>query len=295
MAKTATKEKMAVSETTPATIPEAPATNLVPGFLGEYTGPLGTENIDSSDVNIPRLKLGQSMTPEVKDRVVNDGDLFHSITKQVLIPVGKAGLVIPVAYVKEYVLWRDRQDGGGIFARARRTQVRDEIRYAWDKPNSTFEHKIKGAIKVTWRTKTFIEEDGLDKFGSAIPGDRDSSPAATAHFNYIICLPDHDYEMVAISLNRSSAKKAKDWNAMLKMGHVPMFARQFNLSAVSDQNDAGDKFYNYSITPAGFVQSQEIFNQLRTLHEELGQSTLTVDWSDEEAARHSGGDAPEKF
>ncbi len=293
---------MAKSAEAPANVPattEAPATGLaiVPDYLREYQGPLGTENIDNADVNIPRLKLGQSMTPEVKDQTVKDGDLFHSITKQVLIPAGTSGIVIPVAYVKEYILWRDRNDGGGIFARAKRTVLPNgEVRYAWDKPNSSFEHKVKGAVKVTWRTKTYIEEDGLDKFGSSIPNDRDSQPAATAHFNYILALPELDGQLVAVSFNRSSAKKAKDLNAMLKMGSVPMFARQFSMGALPDQNDAGDRFYNYSITPAGFVKSQDAFDQLRKMHLDLSERSLEVDWTDEE--RGSGAAAAaeaEKF
>jgi hypothetical protein len=254
----------------------------VPDWAKEYAGPLGTENIDTQDVNIPRLKLGQSMTPEVKDKLVNDGDMFHSITKQVIIPLGSAGVIVPVAYQKEYILWRDRGDGGGIFARAKRTVLNDgSIKYAWDKPNSVFSHKIKGAVKVEWKTKQFIEDDGLAEFGSSIKGDSESAPAATAHFNYILYLPSSG-DMVAISFNRSSSKKAKDFNAMLKMGSAPMFMRCFNLAALQDQNDAGDKFFNYSITPYGFVQDQQLFNNLQRMHLELKDRGATVDFSDEE-------------
>lgn len=254
----------------------------MPEWAKEYSGPMGTENIDNDDVNIPRLKLGQSMTPEVKDGLVKDGDMFHSITKDVLIPVGAQGIVIPVCYVKEYVLWRDRNDGGGIFARAKRAvDENGNVRYAWDKPNSVFTTKIKGAVKVEWRTKRFIDEDGLGEFGSMIPGDKESQPAATAHFNYVMYMPENG-QMVAVSLNRSSAKKAKDLNAMLKMGSAPMFMRCFKLGAIPDQNDAGDKFYNYSIVPAGFIQDQQLFRDLQKLHNDLRDKGITVDWSDEE-------------
>jgi hypothetical protein len=288
--------KTAPAENAPAIVETNTNIAVVPEYLKEYAGPLGTENIDVDDVNIPRLKLGQSMTPEVKDGIVKDGDLFHSITKEVLIPVGQSGIIIPVAYMKEYILWRDRQDGGGIFARARRVVTPDgDIRYAWDKPNSTFEHKIKGALKVTWRTKGFVDEDGLDRFGSAIPSDRDSQPAATAHFNYIVCLPDLGHQLVALSFNRSSAKKAKDLNAMLKMGNVPMFARQFKLGSLPDSNDAGDRFFNYSITPAGFIQSPTLFEELKRMFADLSHRDVAVDWSDEEKGSTAGEAEREKF
>lgn len=265
----------------------------MPDFLKDYQGPLGTESIETEDVNIPRLKLAQGLTPEVKDKLVNDGDLFHSITKQIIIPQGQTGLVIPVAYSKEYILWRDRKDGGGIFARAKRVLHGGEVRYAWDKPNSSFEHKLQGTVKVIWKTREFIDQDGLDKFGSSFPQDGESQPAATAHFNYIMALPDFDYTLVAVSFARSSAKKAKDLNAMLKMGGAPMFARVFQLGAVPAQNEQGDRYFNYSVMPAGFIQDATAFQNLRRLHQDLSAKSFDVDWSDEEGGQKSAAAAQE--
>jgi hypothetical protein len=287
MAKTpaAAKAAPAAEEQLPATQEAggalAPVGTAMPDWAKEYQGPLGTENIDTQDVNIPRLKLGQSMTPEVKDKLVNDGDMFHSITKEVIIALGSSGIVVPVAYQKEYILWRDRNDGGGIFARAKRVVMQDgAVRYAWDKPNSTFQTKIKGVQKVEWRTKQFIDEDGLDQFGTMIKGDAESPPAATAHFNYVMYLPERG-DMVALSFARSAAKKAKDMNAMLKMGSAPMFMRCFRLNAVPDQNEAGDKFYNYGVVPAGFIQDKTTFDNLQRIYMELRDKGVNVDFSDE--------------
>jgi hypothetical protein len=274
-------------------LPVVPDTNLpateVPEWLQSYTGPMGTDNIDSTDINMPRLKLGQSMSPEVKDRLVNEGDLFHSITKEVLIPVGQKGIIIPICYAKEYVLWRDRSDGGGIFARAKRVRLPGGlVKYEWDKPHQEFTTKLGGKVKVTWKTGKYIEDDGLGGFGTQIPGDQESGPAATAHFNYVVMLPALGQQMVAISFNKSSAKKAKDLNAMLKMGNAPIFGRQFNLGAVPDQNNAGDKFFNYGITPAGFVASADLAKHLHRLHIDLSERGVNVDFSDEDGG--SGGD-----
>lgn len=273
------------------------ATDVLPDYLAGYTGPTGTDNIDNKDINIPRLKLGQSMTEEVKDKTVDDGDFFHSITKEVLIKVGHAGLIIPVAYVKEYILWRDLQDGGGIFARARRTiQPDGSVKYAWDKPGQSFETKIKGVVPVKWTTGQFIEEDGLGDFGSSIRGDTESHPAATAHFNYIVAMPERNYEVLAVSLSKSAAGKAKDWNSMLKMGGAPMFARLFNISAVPDQNDQGQKYFNYGITPAGFLTDKDAFEALKKLNGEMTEKGVVVDWTDEEASRGSEpADGKEQF
>jgi hypothetical protein len=169
------------------------------------------------------------------------------------------------------------------------------IRYAWDKPNTVFKTKIKGVINAEWKTKQFIEEDGLGEFGSMINGDPDSQPAATAHYNYIMYLHGTG-DMVALSFNRSSAKKAKDLNAMLKMGSAPMFMRCFQIGAVPDQNDAGDKFYNYATVPAGFVQDKVLFDSLQRMYTEFSDKGVNVDWSDETGqAAQSANNEREKF
>ncbi len=268
---------------------------VTPDYLSGYQGPSGTDNIDSTDVNIPRLKLAQGLTPEVKEKIVEDGDFFHSITKERIIKVGDRGLVVPIAYTKEFILWNDINAGGGIFARAKRVVLADgSIKYAWDKPGQTFETKVKGIVPVKWTTAQYIEEDGLGQFGSSMKDDKESQPAATAHYNYIVALPEYGYEILAVSLSRTATKTAKDWNAMLKMGSAPMFARVFSLFSKPDQNDQGQQYFNYGIVPAGFVSEQAIFEQLKKLNAELGAKGINVDWSDEES-RSAGADESEKF
>src|SRR5690242_16188553 len=108
----------------------------------DYRGETGTEDIDSKDVNIPRLKLCQALSKEVKDRLAQEGDMINSVTKEIICPRGSKFLVIPICYSKEYILWRPQEDGGGILARARKAILPDgTVRYKWDKPNQSFEVK----------------------------------------------------------------------------------------------------------------------------------------------------------
>lgn len=258
--------------------------NMIPDFMREIAGPTGQENIDASDVNIPRLKLGQSMTPEVKDKLAEEGDFIHNITRQVIIPAGTTAAIIPICYSKQFILWRDRKDqGGGILARANRVKTADGVRYAWDKPNTEFSIKVGGKIAVTWKTARFIEDDGLGVWGSEVPNDPTSGVAATAHYNYVIMLPEHGNQMVAISLARTAAKPAKDLNAMMKMGTAPIFGRVFRLGSTRQEKD-GTSFFNYQFLPAGFVQDRALFENLKSLHADLQEKGVNVDFSDEEGS-----------
>ncbi len=259
----------------------------VPAYLADYTGPTGSETIETEDVTIPRIKLAQSMTPEVQQGTVPLGALFLNVTGEVLAAPGAPLPIIPIVQGKEFILWKDRQfDGGGIFARA--MKVFDEkiqkTRYLWDKPNQTFENKIKNIQKVTWHTLTYVDENAMDKFGSANVDDPDSHPAATAHHNYVVVLPTFDNLVAALSLSNSGVKKAKDFNAMLKMGNAPIFARMFSVMSVDETNPAGDEFKNYDFKPAGFVEAQETFEFTKALHANFSAKGFTVDQSDEEGS-----------
>jgi hypothetical protein len=266
----------------------------VPDYLRDYAGPRGTEHITSDDLTIPRIKVGQSMSDEVKNKDLEEGALFVNVTGEVIAEPGVQLPFVPIVFAKEYILWRPRKDnGGGILARAKPVHDGGRVRYKWDNPNQSFDVKVEGKVPVTWTTKEYIDEDGLGDWGSEIPGDKTSGIAATAHYNYVVALPTLDNTIAALSLSRTAAKKAKDLNAMLKMGSTPMFARVFTVQTVDDHKD-DDKFKNYKFRPAGHVQDEGDFLFYRDVAKSMNERGFTVDQSDGGDASDSstGGDKP---
>lgn len=260
----------------------AQTSSKLPDFMKKYQGE-GQSDIASEDIKMPRLKIGQAMSPEVKDKKAEEGDLIHNITGQVICKAGEQLKVIPVAYSKEYILWYDRNGPkkGGIAARAKRVDEKGVIRYKWDKPNTKIEDKLDNKLPVEYNTKEYIDQDGLGDWGSQIPGDAESKPAASTHYNYVFMLPDHGNEMIAFSMSKTAAKKAQELNTMLKMGGAPIYGRVFNLSTFIDQ--AGeDKFANIHFDPAGLVSDEKMFMDLRSLYHNLKDKQIDVDFSDEE-------------
>jgi len=258
-----------------------------PDYLKGYSGPTGSENIDVKDVTIPRILIGQSMSPEVKAGNVEEGDLFLNITGEVLAKKGVPLPFAPLVVGKEFILWRDRDDGGGIFARARRTETPEGVIYAWDKPNQSFEHKVGGKVKVKWTTGKCVEQDGLGDWGSEIPGDKESKIAATAHHNIIVALPTHGDLIAAFSLSKSQSKRAKDFNAMLKLGSAPIFARMF--TATTEEEVSGEnKYSNVRMLPAGFVPDAASFERYKGMALGFVGVSVTVDHTGGES---QGGDA----
>jgi hypothetical protein len=166
--------------------------------------------------------------------------------------------VLIIGTSKEYILWNPRDDGGGILARAKPVIEKGVKRYKWDKPNRQFEVRIDGTITVTWQTRDYIDEDGLGKWGSEIPGEEDSKPAATEHHNYLVMLPTHN-TVAAISMAKTGVKVARDLNAAIMLSaeeddrSKPLCRAKFNVITVDDINDSGDEFKNWRFKPNGFL------------------------------------------
>lgn len=237
--------------------------NQLPDYLRNYEGPTGAEGIENDDLTIPRIYLAQGLTPAVKDGKVNDGDLFLNLTETALAEAGEPLVIVPLIRTKEYLLWRNREDDdGGVMARA---TLRDDGKYHWDKPHETFETVYgKPPKKVVYETGDPFEstdEEGLHVWGSSFPEDPDSPPAAAVHYNYIVMLPEHDGMIAGISLSKTQVGRAKDFNAMLKLGNAPIFARKFVVVSEDDKRGNND-FKNYRFRPAGFVDEATMRSNL---------------------------------
>jgi hypothetical protein len=263
-----------------------PANTALPDYLRNYRGPTGAENIDREDITIPRLKIAQAIADEVKNGQLQEGDLYLNVTGEALWSPGDKPLkAVIVAITKEYILWRPRKDGGGILARAKPVMHNGTKRYQWDKPNQSFDVRIDGKVKVTWKTKRYIDEDGLGNWGTEIPGNKDSSPAATEHHNYVVVLPDRDNIVAAISMTRSGVKRAKDWNTKIKMrgASTVVHSTQWLIETTDDQNSNGDRYKNWLIKAVpGFVAPED-FAEYDLLAKSFRENNFNVDLTESDA------------
>lgn len=81
--------------------------------------PMGFEDEEADDVIIPRVKVIQTLSPERKDKIAEEGDIINSLTKEKLN--GKN--FIPVFKFNNNVWWKPRSEGGGIQCMARDGRV----------------------------------------------------------------------------------------------------------------------------------------------------------------------------
>lgn len=232
-------------------IKEEPGPMIVPDFMRAQAG-LGHEALSASDVEVPRVKLMQAISPELEEN--NDlkaGDFFHTLADLNLGPIVR---ITPIFIDQRYVLWRPRETGGGILARAD-----DGIH--WSPPNTEFQVKLKSGQDVTWRTANTVAQSGLSNWGSSNPADANSPPAATRMYNVVVALADHpELPPAVVTLQRAAIKVARRFLGKMKITRAPSFGLIFSMRSTSEQGPGG-KFYNYQFVADGMVTDKETYER----------------------------------
>jgi hypothetical protein len=146
----------------------------LPAFVQQHAG-LGRLGV--GDVEIPRLKLLQSSSPELTEfNNAKQGEFWHSLID---VSFGSTVRICPTYIDWRFILWRPREAGGGILARA------DDGKH-WTPADTEFTFKLKNGLEVKWRTARTVTASRLDKRGSYNPSDPKSPPAATRiYYNYV--------------------------------------------------------------------------------------------------------------
>ena len=245
----------------------APQSLALPSFMQGQAG-LGTEQIGAADVEIPRLKLLQALSPEVQEGGHRQGSFFHTVTEESL----GTELKIVIVYVDQsFILWRPRKTGGGILARAL-----DGVH--WTPPNAAFDVVLDdGKTKVTWKTADTVAKSGLAEWGSADPSDPKSPPAATRMYNCVVVMPEHpEVGPAVVTLQRAGVKVARKLMGKLKIAQAPSFGLQFIMSSFHDTNPQNQDFWNYKFTADGFVADEKDFNAYKALYENFKKLGVKV-------------------
>jgi len=263
------------------TVPVASA-NAVPAYMQGKQG-AGTEKLNITDMEVPRVKLIQAISPEISEFTnVKPGEFWHTLAEESL---GKEVRVVPIYVDKRYILWKPRKSGGGILARAD-----DGIH--WNPPNVTFDVQLPDQKKtVKWRTAGDVTDDtgkvtakdvstvdasGLAQWGSYDPEDPNSQPAATLMYTFVIALPDYpELGFAQLTLQRGSVSVAKNLLGKIRIHQAPSYGRVFKMSSVDEKNGAGDPFKNFKFVADGFV-SQDVFPVYENLYEQFAKDGLKI-------------------
>lgn len=88
--------------------------------LSTHVEPLmGYEDESEGDLIVPRVKVMQALSPEVKEKIADEGQIINSLTHDKL----NGQVFIPVFKFNNNIWWKPRADGGGIRCMARDGKV----------------------------------------------------------------------------------------------------------------------------------------------------------------------------
>jgi len=265
----------------------AKTNDQLPAHLAQYNkGRIG--NIDSSDRVIPRVKLMQAISPElVEFPEAKAGQFWHTIGQQNLGPVIRG---VPIVIAKSYVLWAPRNDDRGILARAR-----DGIH--WEPADAEFTVKPKGAPNpITYRTAKTVAESKLDQFGTSIPGDANSPPAASLTYNMMWYFPDYPELSPSIIINtRSAVKPMQKLLSRIDSKSVAHYVQAYDIGVVQQKGPEGP-YFNFTYTGAGFA-SEDVAPITSAFYEQFAKGGWVAndETTEEEPAAPADRNPPRQF
>lgn len=225
----------------------------LPEYLREKQGSArGQENVGADDLVIPRLEVVQDLSPCRKRSDPNyiegaeSGMLYNSVTRELY---GENVIVIPVGFVKECLLWKDRDKGGG-FRGAFPTEA--------------------AAIEAR---KELVDADGK-------PEGDDVEVVDTNQQFCLLLTPDGRVEEIVVSMAKSKAKVSRKWNSLIRLANGDSFSRAYRISAIEDKNNKNQSFYNFGVAAAGFP-SEAVYKRAEKMYETFVAGGMTADRSAE--------------
>lgn len=247
----------------------------------------GKENIDQSDLIIPRVALMQAISPEVTEGKAGSGDFWHTINEQVLS--SDVLRIVVVHHSKRYTMWKPRHAGGGIIARASNganwdADFKESFAPYKDRPKHLVEYAAKKGDVVS-------KDMGLGRWGTLDPENEDSSPAATlSHVMVCVALDYPELGPFVVYLQRSAEPVGKALLTKIKLDKAPIYGQVYTMGSKVATGDSGD-YNQYTFAKDGHVDTEELYNEFKAMNvsfTEMGVKT------NEEAPDNGGEGAGDK-
>jgi|SRR6185436_1789963 len=217
-------------------------TDEQPDFLKNQTTSRGSENVKAEDLVIPRLELVQDLSPCRKKADPNyidgceEGMLYNNVTRQLY---GAETLVVPVYFRKEWLIWKDRDAGGGF----------------------------RGAFPS--------EDEALNAKAELEDGEECDVVDTAQHFCLLVQPTTGKTEEIVISMAKSKAKISRKLNSLIRINGGDSFSRVYRISAVAEKNNKNQNYFNFMVSPAGYP-SKETYCRAEELYKSIASGKVNV-------------------
>lgn len=233
---------------------------LVSNF--EEDAQAGFDGMNQEDFALPFLRLLTNTSPEVGDvEGAMPGMIYNSVTGQLYD--GKKGiLVVPCAYVRQYIEWAPRGSGSGAPIAI----------YPATSDILSKTHREPGENKDYLESGNYIEN--------------------TAN-HYILVIDDSGVPNPALIVMKSTQlKKSRKWNSMMMSVKLPgknglytppMYSQVYRLTTVGESNDKG-KWFGWEVERVGSVEDAGVYQTAKDFAASISSGDVKVKHQDEAAA-----------
>ena len=241
---------------------------------GEDTS-AGFENQTGEDMTIPFLAILQDLSPQVKSREADVGQIFNTVTDE--ITDGKEGIVFVPAHTEHtYVEWVPRKKGGGFVGK----------------------HDINSDVVA-------VAKERSEEFGK-YKTEAENDLVETFYIYGILCDGDDVGEMIVIPFTSMKIKPYKNWNTKINMftfkgkngrkQKPPLFAHRVRMTTTILKKN-NDEYANPVLSPYGenlkdslLAPGCELMEAAKDYRDLIKQGLAKVDYNTQEKAT---GDAEE--
>jgi hypothetical protein len=215
----------------------------VPEYLKELIGnQAGLEDVDQSDLIIPRLAVAQGTTPELKkssENYIKDlkvGDLFNSLTGEVY---GESVTVLPLFFYRNYIKFRKNADGS------------------------------PAGVERIYKDRSEVPDHELEFQG-------DAKPVTTAFRNIMAMLIQEGRKPEPICVSfKPGSKLGKKWVSIMKGLNLPCYVRTYTLTVMELSNAKGT--WNEPKATEGEWVPKALVAQAKSYFESLQEAGVKVD------------------
>ena len=215
---------------------------------------LGFEEVTSSDIQIPFLRIIQALSPQIKKtdsefiEGASQGDIFNTVTHSTWS--GDEGIVvIPVYFQTKFLEFVPRSQGGGFVGEL--SAASEEVRAAIRDTDTGMEMLENGneLVRTAQHYIKLVHEDGL-------------------------------LEGAIIDMKKTQLKRSRIWMALMMMQKrngktLPQFAKTYRLKSVEDGNDKGS-WYSWSVSVEGEVPSIDAYLECKEFYSGVSSGELRL-------------------
>ena len=220
----------------------------------------GMEQVQKSDIALPRLGLCQAGSPQKKKsdplfiKDLEEGQMFNTVTNKIY---GTSLEVIPVLFGRSRIKFFPLDEGGGIHCQSLNGTDGGIL-------NPVCE---KNGVPVCPHAQFTLDEGG-DKH----------NPACQFFHNRLVWLPDH-YEIIVQSFKSSGLKESRNWVGLSTLIGADLFAKRYRLDVVEIKKNTFS-WFGMKVSPiAGWVP-KDVYDFAKEQYESAASKPIIMDTRD---------------